>query len=769
MYQSSLKRFNSISFFIIVGLCAVLPFIFLTSNWGAITAVKSAVLYGAVFLASACWLIAQFVGGTFEVPKHRALMFIGVWVILALTSALASANHSVSLWGRGFSLDSWATTLVLGVFAFLVASFAREQKRLVTIFLAAFTGSVIALVLQVSFFLAKNTAFVTKYFGHIATQGTLLGSWVDFAYAAAMTFVLALMMYEVLSPKGFFRSFSLAAMVLSVIVLVFLNFKAAWIIAVVSSLLVFVYKSSVERSVSKLFPKQFDTSAESSTRFPIASFAALLISLFFVLTSASVGVRIAQRVGINFTDVRPSFTTTNHVAGATLRRDPLLGAGAGRFGEMWELYRPLEVNQTEFWNVRFESGYSMFQTMGTTNGILVVIAFLCVMAAVVIHGFTMFSYKFPDAFSRFIAVSSLIMVVSFVGLYIFFSPGIVLVVWGFMYIGLLVGVSTLVKRTTTITITYLKDPRTSFFAILLLVVATIAACGATYATGNKFASITYYNRALLATDIAVSKAHLDRAIRLSTNDVYLRTRAALAVQEFATTAQTDASNKASLQRAFSEAESYAQAAVAWDRTSATNWLGLSQVYQLIASANDNDAYSAAVQAVEQAVARSPYNPQYRYSQAEIALTKADTTSALAFIAQAIELKPNYLAAYVLRAQVRLKAGETDAPVQELMSYIKVAPYDASAYLLLGQAFTSAQQYSRALEAFKYAREINSTDPNALLGIINTYSSLGNTTEALRALDEFAQQFPNVTGVAERRAQLQSFQTPVQTTEEQKNP
>ncbi len=767
MYQNTIRRFNIISFSIITGLCVLLPFFFLPATLSGTGAAKAVVFYIAVFLAFSFWLVAQFLDGTFQIPKHRAFLALGLWVLLTFVGALTSVNTSVSLWGRGFAVDSFATVLVLGLFTFLVASFARDQRRLVQLFLAAFAGSVTTVFLQVVLFLTQRTHFVSTYLAHVTTQGTLVGSWVDFAYFVIFTFLLALLMFEVLMPKGFFRLLSLIAIALCLLVLVFLNFGVAWIITAVAALMVFVYKSSVERSLIKKFPKHADEQEEvmepQTQRFPLASFIALLVGLFFFLSSASIGASLAQYAGISFTDIRPSFSTTTHVMRATLAHDPIFGAGAGRYADMWNLYHPAAINQTVFWNTSFDTGFSYLQSLFTTNGILPVLFLVALLVIALIHGFKLFNYQFPDRFSRFIAVAAVIMLTAFVALMVFASPGMVLIVIGFMYLGMLLGVSTLVGRTQLASVNYLKDPRTSFFAILIIVVAAMAGFSAVYFSGNRFAGVIYYNRAIAATDQYTAQARLDKAIALSPNDIYYRTRAALFTSEFTSLAGQQNPDKSQLQTDFSQAEQSAQAAVAWDSNSANNWLTLSQVYQLVAGSQNTQAFDNAKTAADEAGKRNPNNPVFLLNQAQLALTKQDTGTALNYIAQALGLKSDYLDAYALKAQIEQSNGDTNAAVRELTVYTQYAPYDDQGYLLLGQTYLQQKDYTDAINAYARARDLNPTNPNNYLQYISVLEAAGQKTQAIAALQDFQKKFPKVTGVDEQIQRIQNSSTPAPTT------
>jgi tetratricopeptide (TPR) repeat protein/membrane protein implicated in regulation of membrane protease activity len=762
MYQKIVAKFNNLSFIIIAVLCAIIPLIFLPANVGGGGVVKGFILYTGVFLATSIWLIAQFINGSFKVSKSPIFLGLGSWVVLSLISALTSSNISVSLWGRGFVFDSFVTTLVLSLFVFMVATFARDQRKLVKLFLFTFVGSAITVFLQFILYISQNVPFVSKYLGHVANQGTLVGSWVDFAYFVTFVFVLALLMYEVLIPKGFFKILSFITMLVSLLALVFLNFKTAWIVALVSSLVVFVYKSSVERSLSSRIPKliteeQGEDEVVEKQKFPIMSMVSLLVGLFFLLSNTSIGSSISQSVGISFNDIRPSFTTTTQVMRSSIFHDPLFGAGAGLYSDVWNLHYPTIINSTLFWSSPFESGFNVLESLISTNGLLPVIALIFVLIFSLIHGFKLFNCQFPDRFTRFIAVTSLIMILAFVMLFVFASPGIVLIIFGFTYIGLLFGVSSLVGKTEIVSVDYLKDPRTSFFAILLLVVSSMVGFSAIYFTGNKFASIVIYNKAVAATDVVSAEKYLNKAILLSNNDIYWRAKTSLYVNQFNSLASKENPDNEKLQALFTQAEQSAQVAISLGQTSSTNWLNLSQVYQLIASPSNADAVNNAMKASQEAQTRSPNNPFIRLNNAQIDLINKDNTNALAEIEQALVLKPNYLDAFILRGQIGQSQGNTQAVKNEILKYIAIEPYDEQGQIALGNSYLALKDYQNALNAFSKAHNLNPNNANTYLTYIGTIELTGDKSKAIEELQNFKKQFPNVVGVDDQIKRIQNNQ------------
>lgn len=665
MYQRAIQIAHGISFWTVVLLVALIPVFFLPASWGGVVAVKSILLYSGVFVAMLAWLVAQFLQGSIVVPNNKTVLLIGVWVTTVVISAFASANSAVSLWGRGFSTDSWIGILALALLVFLVASFAKEQRRLLTLFLALCIGSAMTVFVQVLLF-----SITTPALAHVVQTGTLVGSWVDFSYLTTLTLVTSLLMYEVLAPKGFFKIFSLVSMVLCTIVLVFLNFVSAWIIVIISALLVFVYNSSVERSLAKLFPRSAD--AKEYSGFPFVSFGILLIGVFFVLTSASVGARIAQSINLTFTDVRPSFSATTAVMRESLIHDPVLGAGPGRFGPVWDLYHPAGINQTVFWNTTFESGFSTVQTFVVTHGLLPVLLLCTIIVISIVQGFRLFGHKFPDRFSRFIAVTSLIMVIAYAVLMAITSVGLVLMVFGFLYMGLLIGVSQMVGKTSMLSWTYLKDPRKSFVTILLLVVGMILCVVVVYQTGQRFASIVYFNKALTA-DATDGERYLTRSLSLAPNDVYWRARTALYTGKFIELAQTSSPEKAVLQQYFDTALASAQEAVVWDRSDARNWLTLAQVYQLVAANGNTEALGAAQGAAEEAYKRNPVNPLYLNVKGQLAFLAQDYTLALASYTAARDQAPGQADAWVGMIDTLNALGRKSEALELLDTFARAFP------------------------------------------------------------------------------------------------
>jgi hypothetical protein len=286
------------------------------------------------------------------------------------------------------------------------------------------------------------------------------------------------------------------------------------------------------------------------------------------------------------------------------------------------------------------------------------------------------------------------------------TPGIVILITSFLFVGILIGIPSLSDKKQVITFHYLKDPRTSFFAILVLVIAIMTSFSAVYFSLNKFAGTVYYNKAFYAKDAASAIASVNKSIQLSPNDVYLQARTSLLVNQFNTEAKKENPDKTTLQSYFSAAEQSAQAAVAWDSTDASNWLALSQVYQLVINKEKPETGQNAQQAVLQAIKYSPKNPLPLLSLAEISIATGDTSAAYGHIADAILLKPNYIDAYVLKAQLKQSVGDSTGARDALIAYTQVEPFDPSGFVILGNFYVGIKDTIHAIDAFTQVKTLS---------------------------------------------------------------
>jgi len=731
--------FEKISFSVLLGTLALLPFIFLPDAIAGMGAVKGVVLYVGVLISAVCWLIAAFIEGSFSYIRSWIFGTMVLAILFSGTSALLSANTHVSLWARGFSIDSVASVILFGVLLFLIASYCQDKLRLRTLFFTLFFSGALTIVLQCILFLMRTIPFIARTFSSVTTSGTIVGSWTEFSFYSAFVFVFALLIVELFRPKGVLKGITIATAGVALLTLVFLNYTAAWLLVLIVALLIFIYKMSVERSLSTLSSEE--GAPRSNTTFPTLSFIALLVGIFFIISSASIGASLSRFAGVSFTDVRPSISTSVHIARNSLLHDPLFGAGSGRYGNAYDAYQPSSIVLTGFWNTTFENGYNVLLTILVTLGLLPTICFVVLFCMLIILAVRVIGKSIEEYTMRFMAITSAALFFFLCASIFLVIPGIVNATLVFVCGGILIGTALSRGLIGSTTVHFLKDPRTSFFAVTGMTVAILVGAVSVYMSGTRFASVVLYNRALVAPNIPTALTRLSRADSLSHNDIFYRTAAALYLNTFTTESQNKNPDGAVLQQQFSAAEQSARAAIAWDVTNASNWYTLGQVYQLAVGSN-KDAIQQATSAVTKAASLRPYNPLFALSLAQLSLLAKDQQEALAHLDEAIALKPNYLDAYALKAQIKQSGGDSDGAASSIRAYITNAPNDDKGYAVFGILMLDQKNYTDALSAFGRARTINPNEPSYSLFYIKTLYISGNSADADKEKEQFKKTFPS---------------------------
>ena len=114
----------------------------------------------------------------------------------------------------------------------------------------------------------------------------------------------------------------------------------------------------------------------------------------------------------------------------------------------------------------------------------------------------------------------------------------------------------------------MDDHRKSFFSILLLVVVIIISVTTAFEYIQRFASVSYFRKTLLASNIPDAQVSIGKAISLYSNDLYMRTYAQIYLIKLNSLVKQGVSlsdaDKATLQANLDQAVNGAQLAVTYD-------------------------------------------------------------------------------------------------------------------------------------------------------------------------------------------------------------
>lgn len=162
-------------------------------------------------------------------------------------------------------------------------------------------------------------------------------------------------------------------LVLSVFLLVMIDFSASWIILIISMslLLLFVLTTRIlRRGVNTLL-------------IPIILII-ISVACLFARSSNIDLLRDLTPVEDLPHEVLLDYKTTGAIFWGAMKENPVIGSGQGTFMENFSKFKPVKFNENNFWNFRFSNAPSYFLELFTTIGVVGVLGYLWIIILLVL-------------------------------------------------------------------------------------------------------------------------------------------------------------------------------------------------------------------------------------------------------------------------------------------------------------------------------------------------------------------------------------------------
>ncbi|MFN4181545.1 MAG: tetratricopeptide repeat protein [Candidatus Paceibacteria bacterium] len=634
--------FGSLSLVIIL-----LPIFFVPFSKIPAEASKTLLVVVGLAVSLVAWAAARFADGRVSVPRSKILLGVSGVLFATLLSAIFSSNKSASFFGAMFDVGTFwfmfAATL-LTVLASLIVQTAEQAKIILR-------GLLVSLLVL---FLFQTLRFIIPSplsFGVLGGKtSTLVGSWSTYGFVAALAAIMSVYLLEFLRLRKVLRMGLYLLLGLSLFTVIAVNSVIVWSLFGTFSLLIFVYRVMSVAPNDAGVVKNF---------FPFYTFGFIILALLFLLSGRFIGNIIPQSLGLSNLEISPSVGTTLEVGKEVLQAYPVFGIGANRFSEAWAYWKPSVINNTQFWDTVFGSGFGFIPTAAINSGTIGVAAWILFIilvfgGALQYTAHSLKNKKHNNIASLFLWAGLFLFVGSFV-----YSFGIVGIMLAFAFIGIFVGVYYHSTEGKVFEFNFLSDPRHSFFAILVLALMMIATAGLSFKFIERFASVPYFNGALLSTNAKQAESLLDRALSLHENDLYFRTYTQVQLANLSLLSQKDnlsQEEKADIQNSFDKAVTGAVKAINSDPKNYVNHQMLGVVYTTVGRMGVEGAQEKAIEAYQAASKLNPLNPGLKLAVASEYASLGKNTEARKFAEEALGLAPNYVDALIVLSQIEKASG-----------------------------------------------------------------------------------------------------------------
>lgn len=364
-------------------------------------------------------------------------------------------------------------------------------------------------------------------------------------------------------------------------------------------------------------------------------------------------------------EIQLPFTTSWKISVSAFRDSPFWGSGPSTYLSNFTTYKPVEFNNTKFWNVRFDTAFNEYLQILATLGAMGLIAFLLFTAL-----FINVAFKSLTSLQGSLNISLAIAGITFFVLLLLHTSTLPLWIIGLLILALFMVTNKNLTRQLHFGVaaqgTKLYGPngelnlQFDIFPVLFALIVTVATGSGLYQIG-RFAIADYHHRQALvavasgqglnAYNSLVTAEKINPHIDLYRLDL-AQTNFALANAIAAAKGPTEASpsgsltdaDKQNIQTLLSQAIAEGRTATALNPNNPTNWEVLGSIYRQISGVAQN-AFAFSLDAYGRAIAKDPLNPNLRLTVGGIYYSVKNYDMAIRFFSDAVNIKPDLANGY----------------------------------------------------------------------------------------------------------------------------
>ncbi len=475
------------------------------------------------------------------------------------------------------------------------------------------------------------------------------------------------------------------------------------------------------------------------------------------------------------------------VAWQSLKDYPVLGSGPGTYIADFSKFKPVEFNNTDFWNIRFDRGPSHIMEMVGTMGILGVLSYIMVLGVFLLIGLVFLSRKrlsalassYPISDKRHpISVFPLILawlsllIAQFVYMQ---NTALLFYFWLFMALGVVVWQGVQNQPFKKISFSFDKMPEIGLVLNVVLLILVFALAGFFYLGGRFYWADVKFVEPVENNEELVAK--LERSVIL--NNYQESYRRALS-QGYLITAWAEANkpegeqNVQLLQALAAGSIQQARLATSLSPDSVSAWENLGAIYR-DARGLVGGTLPFALEAFAKASELEPNNPFFYRERCRLNLIseEKDWDETINFCQRSVELKDNYLDAHVQLALVYEQKGDLEAALKRMegvlerlkgVSFQRGSDFAGAAteiYFQTGRLYFNLERIKEAVPMFEQAVIITPQYANARYALALSYEVDNRIEDALIQYQILGQMMPDDQNIQTKIQQLTEGLTPVE--------
>lgn len=733
------NKFEKSSFIVLLATIIIAPLAFIPTVYVPLDMVKTSIITIGVLLSVFLYIISTLKNKNTTIPGHP-LFVIGCGIATSIiVSTVFSLNISRSLFGQGFEIGTASFLLIMLSSSLIIAFLTQKDlEKIRYIFGAIFTSfGIIALFHIVRLFTGAD--MLTLGFLH-SPVSTMLGKWNDLSIFSGLILVVSYLSLRFSTPKKFYKILLYILILISIFFVFIVNLTTTWISLAIIFALISVFEFYINKSEKSGFGALIK-------RVPVMAVIILFISCVGITAGDRLSLPAINKFKVNNVEAILPWQFTLDIASQTIKESPLFGAGPNRFGAQYLKYKPIIINQSDLWNMEFNSGYSMFYTFVVTQGTLGLILWLLFVIFFFYAGYKALRSTHSDTSRCFVATtffgSAFLWVIS-----IIYLPSHVTLFFTFILTGLFVSV--LIKEGRFSMIEVNHDASKLFklrplFMLLVIVVMTLWL--ATFI--KKAVSLTYFYNGISylnthkAEDFAPAEKSFKKALFIDRNDTYLLALSEVNIQKITNLAQSLQAQSGNTDKTveqesvknilsyLQDALKYTKEAIGIDPTNHYNHLASARASSMAMNLRiPGEYYETTKSAYLEASKYNPFDPSTYLNLARVEALSGKVAEAERYIGASLQLKPNYLDAIYLLSQIQVSQNKIKDAIVSVQVASQINPNNPLIFFQLGFLHYNDKNYQAAIDALNTAIKLDNQYANARYFLGLSYARINNMPDAI---------------------------------------
>ena len=731
-------RLKNIAQTILVVVFGLSPLLVVPTPYISLAAGKVLLLLLGMAVALFFYSMAMLRAGSFSF--RIPLVVIAIWSVVAAATvaAVMSGDLRDSLLGDNMEGHTVAFILLMALIITTTGILAGSKQALMRLYaLLIISALLLSIFHVVRLFLGPESLTLGVL---TSATSSLIGSWNGLAIFFGLIVLLALTAVSQLPLARAGRYIIIAISVLSLIMLALINFNTIWYLLGATSLLVLFYQLVLNRWSSSNAAEENTARGDAFSTVGLAIVIALF-SVIFIIGGAQFGSNMAERLGISYIEVRPSFMATVDLGKAVLQDDLVFGAGPNRFSDVWRLHKDPTINQTIFWDAQFDTGYNYMFTSIIGSGLVGAIAWILFLAALIWSAIRFFfRASTADNFWYFVGFSSMVASLYLWGMSIVYVPPPAIMILAAITTGVFLVANAKLFSDRTFKLSVTKHRKYGLVLIVFSIMMVSVSGGALYVAANQTLGVYEFNKTLGTTQegdaIEVLEEGIARAFNYSQNDVFPRQIALYRIMQMRAllSAESPSTEEQQLfQTAVERAITAAGLAINLDPTDPRNHQTLGQVYSILSVVEVEGASDRALESYREAMKFDPLNPTLKFLEADLLLQKGDKEAARQAAEAAVALRSSYSEALYFLAQLDIDEGNTDQAVARVVGIVQLEPQNPARRYQLGILLASLERLDEAIVYLEQAVTLDPQYANARYFLALGYAEKGRTEDAIQQL------------------------------------